>query len=829
MRPRAGRLLVLSAILGTVAVALGQATRPVSPLPQLFSVPALLAVLAAAAIFAISDSITATVTAAGDSHTFTCSDVALGALLLVTAPNTLIVARGLGLLTVLVLRHRQPWLRIVVNLAQTAAGTATAAFVMQRFLVQYEAERLTGLLVIGVLAGLGANAIVSATAIVAAKSLASNQSQFGQWPRLAALGVTGAFGLGSFALVGAVAASVSPFAVLLVIGPAALGTASYRRSVRESDRRANIEFLYEITNTLHGASNIDEGLVALLEQTAVMFRSRRALVATHRNGRWRWIGLTGDAFDADEPAWLPNAPTVLLDRLDPKNDLLRQLHERSAIVAPFTFGADTQGLVIVAGKGDGDAGYQSSDLALFALLAAQLGLGFENGQLERSLDELARMEQQMRQQATHDSLTGLANRTVVQARFAEQSRPGPVLLIDLDDFKSINDSLGHHAGDVVLQTVARRLTSASREDDLVARLGGDEFAILLSAGTTLRNATEVAERIELSLRAPMRVGEVDVTISASVGVAMPDGRQTLDELVRAADVALYRSKELGKGRATVFEAGMDRDARDHLVLVSALRSSIAAGHITVAYQPVYELASNRVVGIEALARWDHPTRGLLLPGQFLASAERAGLAGALSTSVFERAARALASWDGDHASNEPPPFLSLNLAATQVQDDGIVGYIRLLCERNGLSPSRILIELTETAALQDFSRGRAVLGKLRDLGCRIALDDFGTGYSSLAMLHRLPIDLVKLDKSFIDGSDPDLGSRSLLGAAIDIAAALGLEVIAEGIERPDQLATLRNLGCQYGQGFLLASPQDEPHTAILLAGERSSMLTSSAA
>ena len=825
MRPRAGRLLVLSAILGTVAFALLRASRPASPLPLLSRDTGFLVAVVAIIVFALSDSVTATVTAAGDSHTFTCSDAALGGLLLILSPTTLTVARVLGLFMVLTVRHRQPLLRIAVNLTQTAAGTAAAAFVLQQFVSALGVPGLRGSLVVGTLAGLCTNAVVSAGAIVVAKSLASSRSQFRQLPRLAMLGVMGALALGSFALVGAIAASVSPFAVLLVVGPAALGVTAYRRSVKESDRRTNIEFLYEITNTLHGAANTDEGLSALLEKTAVMFRSSIALVATHRNGRWWWTGVGGPALDASEPAWRPEATVVLLDRAADASGrpLLRQLSVRAAIVAPFSFGIDTEGIVIVAGKLDGDAGYQRSDVELFALLAGQLGLGLENGQLERSLDELARLEQQMRQQATHDALTGLANRSVVQARFAEQANPGPVLLIDLDDFKSINDSLGHQAGDRVLQTVALRLDSASRRGDLVARLGGDEFAILLPEGTALRSATDVAERIELSLRAPMRIGEIDVTIGASVGVAIPDGTQTLDELVRSADVALYRSKELGKGRATVFEAGMDREARDHLVLVNALRSSITAGHINVAYQPVFDLATNRVVGVEALARWDHPTRGLLLPGQFLASAERAGLAGALSNAVFERACRALVSWDGG-SPDDMAPFLSINLAAAQVQDEGIVAVIRSLCERNGLAASRLMIELTESAALQDFARGKTILGRLQDLGCRIALDDFGTGYSSLSMLHRLPIDLVKLDKSFIDGFGTEAGAHSLLGACIDIAATLGLEVIAEGIERPDQLATLRSLGCRYGQGFLLASPQDEEHTGVLLAGERSQLV-----
>jgi len=438
----------------------------------------------------------------------------------------------------------------------------------------------------------------------------------------------------------------------------------------------------------------------------------------------------------------------------------------------------------------------------------------------RDVTAQKQLEAQLQHNAFHDALTGLANRALFAdrlqhalARTDRHATPVAVLFVDLDDFKAVNDDAGHSAGDELLVAVADRLRQVLRPSDTIARLGGDEFAVLIEDGADPAHTAATADRLLAALSEPFG-GDAQVRVTASVGIATgAAGQHDAAELLRHADVAMYAAKEAGKGRSAVFAPDMDSAIIGQLQLKAELARAVERGEFVVHYQPTVELATGRLTGVEALVRWQHPERGLVPPLDFIPLAEQTGLIVPIGRFVLREACRQMSAWHRDHATR-PPLTVSVNLSARELDEPGLVGSVRAALEDAQLDPAHLVLEITESLLLVDLPTTVGTLLELRALGVRLAVDDFGTGYSSLAYLENLPVDILKIDKSFVDriadlpaGGEDGGAQRSVMVSAISqLAHALKLQMVAEGIEQPEQVDTLRGLGCQYGQGYYFARP-----------------------
>jgi diguanylate cyclase (GGDEF)-like protein/excisionase family DNA binding protein len=429
------------------------------------------------------------------------------------------------------------------------------------------------------------------------------------------------------------------------------------------------------------------------------------------------------------------------------------------------------------------------------------------GALERS-----RAENEARRQALHDPLTGLPNRTLfgdrvthAVARAARSESDVAVLFLDLDRFKNVNDTLGHHAGDELLVGVAQRLASAVCADDTLARFGGDEFAVLCEGLAGERGAIAVAQRLLEALAAPIVVEGHGLVASASIGITLADDREgTAEALIRDADVAMYRAKEHGGARFELFDRGMRRRVLERLGLERDLRTALDQEQFELFYQPIVSLEEPRILGLEALVRWNHPVQGLVSPAAFLPVAEESGLIVPLGRWVLREACRQAARWIEDPGLGDA--YISVNLSGRQLADVALPEELEAILRRTGLPAERLALEVTEGVLMEGTTSPTAVLQRLKELGVCLVLDDFGTGYSSLNHVKRFPIEALKVDRSFIEGVAEEESDRHILAAIVSMATALDVEVIAEGVEAPEQAQWLRHLGIAVAQGYGLVRP-----------------------
>ncbi|HEX7300050.1 MAG TPA: EAL domain-containing protein [Solirubrobacteraceae bacterium] len=431
-------------------------------------------------------------------------------------------------------------------------------------------------------------------------------------------------------------------------------------------------------------------------------------------------------------------------------------------------------------------------------------------------------EAQLSWQANHDPLTGLPNRALFLERLSRslsrRSGHTAVLFVDLDDFKVVNDSLGHAAGDRLLRVVAERLTHVLRPEDVIARFGGDEFTVVLPGLASEQDAVAVARRISEALREPVVIDGERRYISASVGLTQsaPEEAIDADSLLRDADAAMYRAKELGKSRCETFDASMRRDAVERLELESGLRKALDEGELRLAYQPVVTLADGRIIAVEALLRWHHPVHGVIEPLRFIPTAERNGLIIPIGAWVLHEACLQLAAWGDERLS------MSVNVSARQLGSSDFVESVRSALDGSGVAPGRLCLEITETAMMADLGAMIHTLNALKGIGVRLAVDDFGVGYASLRQLRELlPVDTLKIDKSFVDGITDDADDAAIVEGVVRLAHSLGLQAVAEGVETAEQVALLQAWSCQAGQGYHFARPVEPEGIARLIrAGSR---------
>ena len=448
----------------------------------------------------------------------------------------------------------------------------------------------------------------------------------------------------------------------------------------------------------------------------------------------------------------------------------------------------------------------------------------------RDITDRKEAQAELTHQALHDALTGLPNRALLLDRLnqavAQARRTGSrvaVLFLDLDRFKLVNDSRGHAAGDELLIGVAERLREVLRPADTVARFGGDEFVMICQDAGEVGHAMRVADRVAEALRAPFRLGADDMFLNVSIGIAVSDGGTSAAELLRDADAAMYQAKDQGRGRCEFFDETMRTEAAARLDLQTALHWAITRQEMRVFFQPLVDVATGEPVGAEALARWAHPTDGIVTPDAFIKLAEESGLIVPIDLAVMEQATLQCARWP--LRSDGIPLTVSANLSVHHLRHPGLLSHVRDVLDGSGLQPSSLCLELTESVLLEDVDRHIQTLLELRELGVRLAIDDFGTGFSSLTYLKRFPVDVVKIDRSFVAGLGTDVSDTAIVRSVIELAHALSLQVVAEGVERPDQLAALRSLGCDLAQGYLFAPPRRDAELLSWLADRREVRVT----
>ena len=464
-----------------------------------------------------------------------------------------------------------------------------------------------------------------------------------------------------------------------------------------------------------------------------------------------------------------------------------------------------------------------------ARLLATVATGYARALRDRTLDEqealrraammpralaeraLRDSEARFRHQATHDPLTGLPNRTLFTERLtAAITAPGRgadrigVCFLDLDRFKVVNDSLGHEAGDELLVQVARRLQQALRPGDVLGRLGGDEFTVL-AENIAHDHAMALAERLREQLATPFELAGGEFLMSSSVGVATSSVPECPEDLMRWADAAMYRAKQGGRDCVVAFDDVLRNEALEQLETDQRLRVALDRDELRVVYQPEIRLATGAVVGAEALVRWDHPTRGTLGAGEFVPLAEENGTILAIDRWVLEVACTQLAEWTAGGVVDDDF-VLRVNISARHLEQRDLVDRVRAQLEQSGVAPERLCLEITETALMRDVERALVVLTELNAVGVRLAVDDFGTGYSSLGSLKRFPLQVLKIDRSFIDGLPDDPDDTAIATTVLRLADALGLSTTAEGVESVAQLECLRELGCPTAQGYVFSEP-----------------------
>ncbi len=588
-----------------------------------------------------------------------------------------------------------------------------------------------------------------------------------------------------------------------------------------------LTMLYDLMHSAGRVAGTDEGVGELLDVPRRLVGVDLAwlVLLPRRSGESVLVASAGpNGFSPLRPTSLGNRDSAVReesvsararvvsgdDSRDPLHLLLRSLGLSRSISLPLHGESGVLGLLLVGDRKDGTAVLGDDDLRLLEAFAAQAAVMLENDRLEQSVSDLNALKEQLHRQAYHDALTGLPNRALFSEQVAaaldrESSGTPAVLFLDLDDFKTINDSLGHHAGDELLVAVAARVRNAIRLGDLPARLGGDEFAVLASSHAE-GEAEAIAERLVAALDAPFTIAGREMSVHASVGIAAGIPRvTTVDEILRNADTAMYSAKQGGKGRYATYEPPMHHRVRRRQDLISGLERAVERGEIEVHYQPIVDLASGRVAAVEALARWDRPAHGMLAPDVFIPLADEVGLMVDIGRAVLREACRQAASWRASFPDLEDLR-VTVNLAPTELVGRMLADEVAVVLEETGLPADRLVLEITESGVMLHPEEVLETMRHVRGLGVSLALDDFGTGHSSLALLREFPIDTLKIAREFVTGIPESHVDTAFVDTIVRLAHSLGHDVVVEGVETESQARAIVELGCEYGQGYHFGAP-----------------------
>ena len=787
---------------------------------------------ALAALFFLTETNVVRVRYQGQAQSIPLNELPLVVGLFFSSPPELLLGLLLGSAAALVRRRRQSPLQLAFNTSHFFLGGVLAILAFSRVVQTEPLGPLgwSGALLAAILVTLAGHA-----AITGATVLSGTQPHVERLSQVLSLGLAGSV---TTTMVGLVTVEMlwrDPRSVVLLLVPAAMACLVYQ-GYEERARTEGPDVIYESTRMLHRSPEVDSALLGLLRLARGMFRAERAEITMYpADAQGRVVrtslgpGASTEAMlqvvlEAEERAWaqsLPAGAGVLYP--DEHHGLvtsLRQRGVREAMVVAIGRGSQLVATVLVANRVGEIDHFDHADLSLFEPFARNLGLVLESGTLEQSLQQLRDLEAQLRHQAYHDPLTALANRSQFIGQvemaldFAGDRRDLAVVFIDLDDFKALNDSLGHPVGDEVLIAVAARIKQVLGSEDSAARLGGDEFGVLLDirdGGAAEETATSLIEVIGR----PLVVDGQEVQVRASAGIATGDSGRWADELLRNADVAMYTAKAAGKNRVQVFSPDMHVRVIERRELMADLQRALERDEFVLHYQPIIELATGRIVALEALVRWQHPRRGMVPPDDFIPLAEETGLILPIGRRVMQMACEQAKVWQGaypQHASLA----MAVNLSARQLQQVSFVGDTLQLIAESGLPASTLILEITETVLMDDTESHVAKLVQLKGLGLRLAMDDFGTGYSSLSFLSRLPIDILKVAKPFIEGLGRSDKDQAFAAAILRLGQTVGMSLIAEGVEREEQLNELRELGCDMVQGHLFSRAADADSTEEVL-------------
>jgi diguanylate cyclase (GGDEF)-like protein len=752
----------------------------------------------------------------GSAHSLSLSELPLILGLLLAQPQDVVIAQVVGSALVLALRRGHSPVKLAFNLAQLTLTSSLAVIVLHALAPSLDASGPT--LWAATFAAVACGSLVGAVLVFCAIGLTEGSVPSRQLAMMMGADLVVALTNTSVGLACASVVAEDVRSGWLLLPPSAILLLAYRAYLSERTKHQSLEFLYEVARSVSRAPDLETGLLNLLGRCRESFRVRTAEVVLFATGGD--IPLRTALGDDGQEVMEPVAPSlaaalrdcvqddraVLVERRTAAGELRRYLEGRGieqALVAPVPGETRLTGVMVLGDRVGVTTSFSRSDLRLFETLAEHAGMSFEFDRLEQAIGRMQELQARLEEQAFRDPLTGLPNRALLMARMQESLARAhgnvTLLYVDLDDFKRINDEGGHAAGDAVLVALADRMRDCVRPDDVAARLGGDEFALLLEDVDDVHGEA-VAGRILQGL-VDITADGVRVSVGSSVGIASAAaGSATPDELMRQADVAMYRAKQAGKGHVRVWTPEMRDAGLQARPRAAEIRRALAEGEIEAHYQPIVAMQSGAIVAVEALARWRHPRHGLLGPCDFVPAAEETGLVGALDRAILAQACRAAATVPG------LAPAVHVNVSAAGLRSRELIGAVDAALAESGLDPERLVLELTESVLATDEPTAIEVLGTLRDRGVRVALDDFGTGYSSLAALRELPVDVLKIPKPFVDGSGRGTPDRALLSMLVQLGTLFGLQVVAEGIEREDQRALLRELGCELGQGYLLGRP-----------------------
>jgi diguanylate cyclase (GGDEF)-like protein len=745
-----------------------------------------------------------------EAKSISISEIPLVMALFYATPSELMLAKVLGPAVVVFLYRRQTAVKSALNLALFYANGAVALFT---FTVLSGSSTQDGLREWAAAVAASTLAIVVdllvLTLILSWYTEADvRDGLLGSWPAVVMAAASSTIGI-----VAVLTLRLGPLAAIPLLASGVALMLSYRAYSRLSDRHTSLERLFSFSRELNAAPATTNVLPAVLGQARQLLRAEVVEVFTFAGqsgsgSLWRYDGervepeggeRVREVLDVVEHLICSREARLLNPAHPEAQRFLKLRSAREAVIAPLVVEGETVGAIAVYDRLGEVRGFAETDVTLLKTVANHASMALHNESLIGRL----------RHEAMHDTLTGLPNRaqlmtltTAAVARAASGQSRVAMLIIDLNGFKAVNDTLGHHVGDILITEVARRLSKAAGPGVTVARLGGDEFAVLVEPVDG--DGVEVANRMCEALLEPMAVEEERLHLAGSMGVALaPDHATTVSDLLRRADIAMYAAKN-GPDSVVVYRPDIDLNDPSLLSLTAELRSAIAEGQVAIEVEPVIDLLTGGVVAAEALVRWHHPARGTLAPGVFLPLAERNGLIAALTEKVLDQAVAACSAWQ----TQGLPIGISVNLSTRSLLDQTLPLTVSEVLARHELPAHLLTLEITESIVISDEARALALLGELRALGVRLALDDFGTGYSSLTYLSALPIQQLKIDRSFVARIIDSTRDAAIVTSLIDLAHHLGLQVIAEGIEESIVMDRLRKLGCEYGQGYLFAKSMD---------------------
>jgi diguanylate cyclase (GGDEF)-like protein len=761
-----------------------------------------------------------------DAHSFSLSELPLVAGFFFAPPLVVLLAMVAGTAFALSIHRRQSPLKVAFNLANFTVANSVVA-VLFIHLVDHS-DPLSAISFVGVLLAVLAGGVLQSLVILAAISFSEG--------RIDPAGIASTFGFAQaatlvntcLALIGVRIVWENPAEIWLLAIPTLGVFIAYRFYVAEREKRDQVDFLYESSKDLQRTAVVDDAVAALLRKSCEVFRAERAEI-TFLPTRER-DAVVRTAFDKEQtaqfmtPVILDDVELQFMSRLLIDSPLLLSAHGKSdgdpggflerrglrdAMAVVLRGENNMVGTMLIANRLGEVTGFDDEDLRLLEMLANQTGVILERGRLQHSLSQLTVLQEQLRHEASHDPLTGMANRLLfgsrVEQALAQTGQHVGVLFIDIDDFKTVNDSLGHAAGDELLRAIADRIGQCLRPGDVAARLGGDEFAVLLIGIEDPATAVRISERVIDALREPFTIAAEEVLTHASIGIATAFGTGCDgQELLQNADLALYTAKSSGKSRWELFEPAMYAAVQRRHRLKADLYHAVESVEFELVYQPIVRVSTCSIVAAEALLRWRHPTRGTVLPDDFISLVEETGLITQLGAWILHSACEEAQGWP--EVDGADPVAVSVNVAVRQLREPDFVDSVRGVLRDTGLDARRLILEVTEADIIYDTEPIIGCLSALRELGVRIALDDFGTGHSSLSRLRDFPVDVLKIDKSFTASLCGPTNSIGFAHSVFNFGVGLGLSVIAEGVETEECLRELHDLGCELAQGYLFGQP-----------------------